>query len=369
MQKSKKGELLDIPADYRLSAYDFELPDEYIAPQPAQYRDASRLLLIDRKKGTLSDKTFADLPELLPPECLLVLNNSKVVPARLYGKRPTGGRVEMLLLTPPPLMDVRPVGAHFEAQAEVLLRASKGPRNGEVLDFGEGLSVTLLSKGDFGKSEVLLRWQGDLGELLQGKGEMPLPPYLARPAEEGDKERYQTVYADEAKAGSAAAPTAGLHFTPELMERLKEKGHSFSSVTLYVGYGTFSPVREEDIRKHRMHREYIEISEETATAIGKARAEGRPVVAVGTTSVRTLEGAYAALGKCSAYRGWTELFLMPGSNFQLTDAMITNFHLPRSSLLIMVSALMGREAALKAYRHAVEKKYRFFSYGDAMLIL
>lgn len=369
MQKLNDHSMTEAPEDFRLEDYAFELPQDRIAAQPAEVRDASKLLLFDRSAGSISDKTFTDLPELLPPHSLLVMNDTKVVPARLFGRRPTGGRVEFLLLTPPPLLVIRTAeeGSH-EAEAEGLLRASKGPREGEVLDFGEGLAVSVLAKGEFGRSTVLMRWQGDLQEHLREKGEMPLPPYIARPAAAADRTRYQTTYADDAKAGSAAAPTAGLHFTPKLIEGLKEKGHGIAHVTLYVGYGTFSPVREYDIRKHIMHKEYIEISKETAAAVRRAKEEGRPVVAVGTTSVRTLEGAYAALGEIGPYAGWTDIFIKPGSTFHVTDAMVTNFHLPRSSLLIMVSAFMGRKKALAAYAHAVEHGYRFFSYGDAMLI-
>lgn len=317
---------------------------------------------------------FSDLPELLPPGTLLVGNNSRVAAARLYGVKPSGGRVEFLLLTPPPLIEPieRPGGWH-EADVEGLLRASKPTRPGTELIFSDDLRLIVGDKGAFGRISGRLIWRGELHALIDRLGWMPLPPYIKRDGVESeqteDRARYQTVYARADKAGSAAAPTAGLHFTDELRGRLDERSIGWAEVTLYVGYGTFSPVRTQDIREHTMHAEYIEIDEENAASIAAAKAEGRPVTAVGTTSVRTLESVHALRGRIEPFAGWTDLYLYPGAQFHVVDHMITNFHLPGSSLLIMVSAFSGREIMLDAYRRALDEGFRFFSYGDAMLIL
>lgn len=358
-----------IPADFDLHSYRYDLPQDRIAQEPPAQRGGSKLLLLDRAEGRDERHVFADLPDLLPEGALLVANNSRVLPARLYGHKPSGGRVEFLLLTPLPLLRPEP-GPHgtLTAEAECLLKATKGPRPGERADFDSDLSLEVLTRGEFGRSLVRLAWRGDLAALFQRLGHMPLPPYIHRPDTPEDQERYQTTYADPGKAGSVAAPTAGLHFTPELRRTLAERGLSWAEVTLYVGYGTFSPVRCRDIREHAMHEEWIEVPSATAEAVNRAKAEGRPVVAVGTTSARSLEGMYAALGRVGAYTGPTDLFLYPGREFHVLDMLLTNFHLPESSLLIMVSALAGRERILEAYRNALSSGFRFFSYGDAMLI-
>lgn len=362
----------DIPEDFRLSSYTYDLPEERIAQAPSPRRDASRLLVLDRASGAMAIDTFASIVGRVPEGALLVANNSRVLPARVFGHKPSGGRVEFLLLTPLPLLleAAREDGrGGFAAQAEGLLRASKGPRPGEIVRFDEHFALDVLERGEFGRARVRLRWRGDLAGLFLRLGHYPLPPYIRRPDTPEDAKRYQTVYAAETKLGSVAAPTAGLHFTPEVRAALAARGVGWAEVTLYVGYGTFSPVRCADIREHVMHREYVEVSQETAAAVARARREGRPVVAVGTTSVRALEGAHRATGSIAPYTGWTDIYITPGYAFTTVDHLLTNFHLPESSLLIMVSALAGRGPILRAYRHALDNGLRFFSYGDAMLIL
>nr|WP_029896428.1 tRNA preQ1(34) S-adenosylmethionine ribosyltransferase-isomerase QueA [Desulfohalovibrio reitneri] len=355
--------------DLLLSSYGFELPEEQIAQHPPRERGASRIMVLDRRSGETSEAAFADLPDLLPPGALLVANDSAVVPARVAGTRPTGGRVELLLLTPPPLLQPgETADGSRTAEAEGLLKASKRIPEGEVLTFPEGLTAEVLRRGDFGRHALRLTWRGDLGEVLSRAGAVPLPPYIRRAPEDMDRERYQTVYADAARAGSVAAPTAGLHFTPDLRERLVEAGFGWTSVTLYVGYGTFSPIRVEDLREHHMHAEWIEVGPETAEAVARAKAEGRPVVAVGTTSARVLEGMHQALGHVGAFRGETDIFMRPGYEFKVVDGLLTNFHLPFSSLILLVSAFAGRRRILETYARAVRSGFRFFSYGDAMLI-
>lgn len=357
--------------DFFLSSYSYELPEDSIAQSPAQKRDLSKLLVLDRAKPDLAISSFAHLAEHIPDNALLVANNSKVLPARVFGAKASGGRVEFLLLTPLPLIaeKTQTQGAWSVAEVEGLLRASKATKTGQRIDFSPRFRLEVITRGEFGKSLVRLFWQGELAALFRDLGHYPLPPYIKRPDTAEDAKRYQTIYAEDAKLGSVAAPTAGLHFTPEVRGSLARRGIQWAEVTLYVGYGTFSPVREPDIRNHQMHAEYIEMLAETARAVGQAKAQGRPIVAVGTTSVRTLEGAFAATGTIAPYAGWTSIFISPGYEFKVVDKLLTNFHLPESSLLIMVSALVGREAALAAYRTALENNFRFFSYGDAMLIL
>lgn len=360
-------------ADYLLASYTYDLPEDQIAQHPSGERGGSRLLVLDRTTGVVTHSTFADLCEHLPKGALLVVNNSKVLPARLLGHRPTGGKVEFLLLTPLPLITPLATTTATEpgwqvAEVEGLLRASKPLRPGDVLAFGEHIRVEVVQRGEFGRSKVLLHWHGDLPQLFVDNGHLPLPPYIRRGDGAEDRSRYQTVYAREDRLGSVAAPTAGLHFTPALRDALAARGHQWAEVTLYVGYGTFSPVRCEDIREHAMHREFIEVTEATVEAIRNAKAEGRPVVAVGTTSSRVLEGVVRECGELVPFSGWTDIFIYPGYVFKVVDHLITNFHLPESSLLMLVSALTGREKMLAAYEEAVREGYRFFSYGDAMLI-
>lgn len=367
------------PEDILLESYDFPLPEASIAQFPPEARGASRLLVMDRRDTPSGapprHAMFSELARWLPAGALIVANNSRVLPARLAGRREsTGGKVEFLLLTPLPLLlagapaDSPPAATHGTAVAEGLVRCGGRLREGERLSLNGGIRLTLLKKGPFGRHSVRLDWQGDLAAAFIKAGEIPLPPYIRRPAGRNDAERYQTVYARADKTGSAAAPTAGLHFTPELRRQLAERGFSWREITLYVGYGTFSPVRCRDIREHRIHSEYMEIPDETARAVRQAKAEGRPVVAVGTTSARALEGVAAQCGDVRPFTGWTDIFLYPGRPFRVIDALVTNFHLPGSSLLMLVSAFAGRKRILAAYAEAVSRGYRFFSYGDAMLI-
>lgn len=357
-----------IPPEFNLQSYDFDLPESQIAQDPTDIRGASRLLVLDRASGAVSDAMFADIPDLLPRDALLVVNNTKVLPARLLGHKDSGGRVEFLMLTPLALIEstAGPEGRHT-AEAEGLLKASKGPRPGELLRF-PGIDILVLKKGDFGRAAVRMTWTGNLAEHFLNQGHIPLPPYIRREDSAADQTRYQTVYSREDKLGSVAAPTAGLHFTPEIMSALQSRGISLAEVTLYVGYGTFSPVRVEDIRNHVMHAEYAEVPKETASAIKEAKAAGRPVIAVGTTTTRTLESMASTLGEIAPFRGWTDIFIRPGYRFKVVDQLVTNFHLPRSSLIIMVSTLAGRRNIRAAYAYAVRHGFRFFSYGDAMLI-
>ena len=354
-----------------LDAYRFDLPDDRIADRPCEKRDACRLLVYDRAAGATTDAVFADLPDFLPQGALLVANDTKVAPVRLLGRKPSGGAVEFLLATPVALLRglTDPATGWTAAPASGLLRVSRPPRPGDRIDFAEDLSITVTSRGAFGHTGVILFWRGALPDVLGRIGHVPLPPYIRRPDDADDRQTYQTVYARDDKLGSAAAPTAGLHFTPELLSRLRARGFGFATVTCHVGLGTFSPVRVADIRRHAMHREWIELPEATASAVTAAKAEGRAVVAVGTTAARTLEGVVRETGELRPFAGETDIFIRPGHRFQVLDSMITNFHLPGSSLVIMLAALAGRQKLLAAYRHAIDAGYRFFSYGDAMLVL
>lgn len=356
--------------DFDLESYYYELPQELIAQRPAADRDMSRLMLLDRVSGETCSRGFGDLPDILPQGALIVVNDSRVLPARLYGNKPSGGKVEFLLLTPLPLLEIRAdsVSGLSRAEAQGLIKASKAVRSGDSIVFTDDLSLTVIEPLEYGRCLVELAWRGDLSDLFLKLGHQPLPPYIRRPDTAEDAERYQTVYADHAKTGSVAAPTAGLHFTPGIRSRLKDEGFEWAAVTLYVGYGTFSPVREDDVRRHLMHSEYLEIPQSTATAISKAKERGRPVVAVGTTTVRALEGAFLASHAVQPFAGWTDLFILPGFKFNVVDHLLTNFHLPRSSLLMMISAFAGRESVLRAYRQAIKEGFRFYSYGDAMFI-
>lgn len=358
-------------ADDLLASYRFELPPERIAERPCSRRDACRLLVLDRKTGATSDAVFTDLPDLLPPGALLVANDTKVAPVRLLGHKPTGGAVEFLLTTPVALLrpTVDPATGWFVAPAAGLLRISRPPKPGNRLAFAPDLALTVTRRGAFGHTEVLLTWQGALPDILGRIGHVPLPPYIHRADDADDRTTYQTVYARDDKLGSAAAPTAGLHFTEALLAGLRRCGFGFATVTCHVGIGTFSPVRAEDIRQHHMHAEWIEVPADTAAAVAEAKSAGRPVIAVGTTAARTLEGAFAQTGAVAPFAGETDIFIRPGYRFRVLSGMVTNFHLPGSSLVIMLAALAGRQTLLAAYRRAIDAGYRFFSYGDAMLVL
>lgn len=337
-----------------LSDFDYDLPEELIAQHPCESRDGCRLMVLDRSRKSITHRHFYNLGEYLKPGDTLVFNDTKVIPARLIGtKKETGGKVEVFLLT-----------RKQADEWEVLVKPGKKARPGTTIEFGEELSCEVLTTTDFGGRIVKFHYQGIFEEILDRLGETPLPPYIKEKLE--DKDRYQTVYAKE--RGSAAAPTAGLHFTKELMQTLKAAGINLAFVTLHVGLGTFRPVHEKDITQHVMHREYYSLSEETARLVTETKKAGKRVIAVGTTAVRTLETACTDQG-LAAKSGWTGIFIYPGYRFKAIDGLITNFHLPQSTLLMLVSALAGREYILKAYEQAVEEKYRFFSFGDAMLIL
>ena len=338
----------------KTSDFDFQLPEELIAQTPMERRDASRLLTLDRESGAVGHHHFYDLPRFLRPGDCLVLNDSRVLPARLIGNRPTGGVCEVLLL-------VDKGGDLWEC----LVRPGRKLKPGAQVIFGDGqLTATVEEELNDGKRAVRFRYQGIFLEILEQLGRMPLPPYIK--AELQDQERYQTVYSKV--VGSAAAPTAGLHFTPELLEQVGEMGVKVCYVTLHVGLGTFRPVKAEDIADHEMHSEFCQISQETADIINETKRNGGRVICVGTTSCRTVESFAAEDGTMSERSGWTSIFIYPGYKFKVLDALITNFHLPQSTLIMLVSALAGREHVLAAYEEAVREKYRFFSFGDAMFI-
>lgn len=333
--------------------YDYDLPQELIAQTPLKNRSDSRLMVLNRKNKTIEHKSFSDIVDLLTKNDVLVLNDTKVIPARLYGhKEDTGAVIEILLL--------KDEGNNIW---QTLAKPQRRVKVGGIISFGDGrLKARCISKEDMGVCRFELLYDGILVEILDALGEMPLPPYIHEKLEQ--KDRYQTVYAKN--PGSAAAPTAGLHFTPELLNRLKNKGVELIYITLHVGLGTFRPVEEDDLTNHVMHSEYYEISEEAAGRLNAAKRDGKRIIAVGTTSTRTLESAYDnGFKPCCAD---TSIFIYPGYTFQAIDAQITNFHLPKSTLIMLVSAFAGREFILEAYKKAVDEKYRFFSFGDAMLI-
>ena len=335
----------------RRSDFHFDLPACQIAQQPLEERSASRLLTLDGSTGRRADRAFRDLVDLLRPEDLLIVNDTRVIPARLFGHKQTGGRVEVLL--------ERLTG---ERSARVQLRASKTPRAGTALSFEGGATARVAGRhGEFFE----LEFDQPLGPYLTQFGHVPLPPYIRRQDVGEDRERYQTVYSQN--PGAVAAPTAGLHFDDEMLAALEARGVRRTAVTLHVGAGTFQPVRVDDLRDHQMHAETIEVGPEVVAAVAETRARNGRVVAVGTTVVRSLETA-AADGELAAWQGESRLFIYPGYRFRVVDALITNFHLPESTLLMLVSAFAGTDAVLDAYRHAVAAGYRFFSYGDAMFL-
>lgn len=332
--------------------FDYDLPQELIAQHPMEPRDHSRLLVVDKKTGEIEHKHFYDLVNYLKPGDVLVFNDTRVIPARLHGTKDTGAHVEVFLLTRRDATDW-----------EVLVRPGKKLQVGAKINFSDELSCEVIEHTDFGGRVVRFKYDGIFEEILDRLGETPLPPYITAPLE--DKERYQTVYNRE--RGSAAAPTAGLHFTKELLQKIKEIGCEEVFVTLHVGLGTFRPVSEAKIEDHKMHKEFYTVSQEAADAVNKAKAEGRRIIAVGTTAVRTLEAA-GADGQLHAGSSWTNIFIYPGYKFRLVDDLVTNFHLPQSTLLMLVSTLSTREIMLQTYKKAFEEKYRFFSFGDAMFI-
>ena len=369
----------------RLSDFDFHLPPERIAQRPLAQRDASRMLILDRAKQSWEDSTFATFCDRLRGDELIVVNNARVIPARLYGRR-VGVRAEK------PGRNRRTLREFLSSEIEILLtrqissdewealvRPGKKMRVGERVEFGGGeLSAEVLDRGEYGLRRIRLTAKGDVNQAIERLGHIPLPPYIAREDEPEDRERYQTIFAD--RPGAVAAPTAGLHFSPAILEKLRERKIEMAAITLDVGLGTFQPIHEEEIEQHKIHSERYEISEQAAAAITRARRDARPILAVGTTVVRALEdaaaksatrhggNASAAASLVHAGAAEAEIFIKPGHEFRAVDQLLTNFHLPQSTLLVLVSAFAGRELILRAYRHAVESEYRFYSYGDCMWI-
>ncbi|MCY6483615.1 tRNA preQ1(34) S-adenosylmethionine ribosyltransferase-isomerase QueA [Clostridium aestuarii] len=339
----------------KVKDFDYYLPQELIAQHPAEKRDKSRLMVVDKNTGEIEHKIFKDIIDYLKPGDCLVLNNTRVLPARLIGaKENTGGKIEFLLLK---RID--------EKKWETLVKPGKRAKIGSRFEFGDGkLKAEVKSMGEDGSRIVEFEYEGIFEEVLDELGQMPLPPYITEKLE--DKERYQTVYSKE--PGSAAAPTAGLHFTEELMKKVKEKGVKIAFLTLHVGLGTFRPVKVENIQEHHMHSEYYTMSKETADTINETKENGGRIIAVGTTSCRTLETIGNENGKVKEQSGWTDIFIYPGCKFKIIDALITNFHLPQSTLLMLVSAFSSKEIIMNAYEKAVSEKYRFFSFGDSMII-
>lgn len=342
----------------RTEDFDYELPQGLIASEPVERRDSSRLLVLERRGGVVSDRRFTDLIDHLSAGDALVVNDSRVFPARLLGRKPTGARAEILLLNPLP----SDAGVHVW---RALVRPGGKLKPGREVEVAADFRVRIEGSHEDGTRRVRLLGDGDPWALIEMHGQVPLPPYIRRPSEERDRERYQTVYARE--RGSVAAPTAGLHFTPELIARVEAAGVSVARITLHVGVGTFRPVDAERLEEHEMHLERYSVSEGTARLLNRVREGGGRVWAVGTTSARTLETVVTRDGGYVAGDGWTDLFIHPPYQFEGVDGLLTNFHLPRSSLLMLVCAFAGRERVLGAYRHAIEERYRFYSYGDAML--
>ncbi len=342
---------------FDIKEYDYYLPPELIAQVPLKERDKSRLMILYKNKGEWEDRFFFELPLFVKEGDLIVVNNSRVIPARLYGRKTTGGKAELLVLS-------------GEGNQRICLIKTKKPKKGTVIVFENGLKGIIEEVLEDGKVKVSFDYNSDLNEYLEKKGYVPVPPYIKRekndPLYAIDKERYQTIFAKE--KGSIAAPTAGLHFSEELIKKLREKKVKISYITLHVGYGTFKPVKTEDIRKHEIGEEYYQIPQKTAELINKTKEKGGRIIAVGTTVVRTLETVALEEGRIVPKKGFTNLLITPGFKFRVVDALITNFHLPKSSLLFLVAAFAGLDLIKKAYEHAIQKRYRFYSYGDAMFI-
>jgi len=349
---------------YLLEDYNYNLPEALIAQNPVAQRDRSRLLFVDRKTRMLGHHRFFDICDLLTPSDVLVVNNTAVIPARLVGQKETGGRAEVLILGYPDGGKDRMDTGEFICRC--MIKTSKRPKDGATLFFDQGLTAEIIDFKD-GIYRVKFLYNGRFETLLDRIGRIPLPPYIKRSDSKDDRTFYQTVYASQ--KGAVAAPTAGLHFSESLLEKLRKKGVKIVAITLHVSYGTFLPVRVSDIRDHRIHSEWYFIGKQTADVINREKAKGNRIVAVGTTCVRTLEYASNQSGVVAHGSGNCDLFIYPGYGFNVVDAMITNFHLPKSTLLMLVSAFAGRETVLKAYEAAIRERYRFFSYGDAMLIV
>ncbi len=340
----------------KTSDFYYDLPEELIAQDPLEDRSSSRLLALDKKTGETEHCVFREVVDYLEPGDCLVINDTKVLPARLIGaKEETGARIEVLLLK-----------RGSDDVCETLVKPGRKAKSGTRISFGDGLLTgEVVDIVDEGNRLIRFEYEGIFEEILDQLGQMPLPPYITHQLK--DKERYNTVYAEH--PGSAAAPTAGLHFTPELLEEIKEKGVDIAHVTLHVGLGTFRPVKVDDVENHHMHSEFYMIDEAAAEKINRAKENGKRVICVGTTSCRTIESAADEYGRIKACSGWTDIFIYPGYQFKILDALITNFHLPESTLVMLVSALAGREHVLAAYEEAVKERYRFFSFGDAMFIV
>lgn len=358
--------------DLKLSAYDYHLPDENIAQFPAGKRDHSRLLVLNRTSGEIEHLHFHQIIRMFSPGDLLVVNNTKVFPARLSGRKQSGGKAEVFLLNYPAADNRNRSGSDMVCyRTDALIKSSRPPKQGSHIVIDARCYCTIVENLGRGKwlIELLVPADVALDDLLDQAGDVPLPPYIKRAdgASPEDSGRYQTVYAD--RPGAVAAPTAGLHFTDELIRELTRKGVERTSITLHVGYGTFAPVETQDIRNHRIHREYIEISTQTADTINRVKAKGGTIWAVGTTTVRSLEFSVGEDNRVKAIQDWCDLYITPGFTFRIIDNLITNFHLPQSSLLFLVSALCGRQNILDCYQTAIEQDYRFFSYGDAMAII
>lgn len=350
-----------------ISEFDYNLPEELIAQMPSDKRENSKMMVLDRENKTIEHKHFFDIVDYIDDNCILVLNNTKVLPARLYGRKDTGAKIEVFLL------EVDKSNTDKDKCIwKALIKPSKRVKPDTIIKISDELSVKILEKlEDDGEWQIEMLYEGDLFEILHRVGNIPLPPYIERKMQSDeikhfDMERYQTVYAKD--EGSVAAPTAGLHFTKDILEKLKAKGVEIVYITLNVGLGTFRPVKCENILDHKMHSETFEITQEAANKINKAKESGKKIVAVGTTTVRTLETAYQQFGCIKACHSHSELFIYPPYEFKVIDRLITNFHLPKSTLLMLVSALAGKDFILKAYEEAIKNKYRFFSYGDCMFI-
>jgi S-adenosylmethionine:tRNA ribosyltransferase-isomerase len=357
--------------DFSLESYNYILPEQNIAQHPAEKREHSKLLVLNRKNKTREHKVFSDIIDMIPPGDILVVNDTKVFPARLHGRKSTGGKVEIFLLELPIPSDLSDTNdTTHSAKATALLKSSKKPKPDSILTITDQLHCKIIENLDGGKALVEMQYPANfnLTELLNDCGQIPLPPYIMRNqgSTDQDRDRYQTVYARQ--EGAVAAPTAGLHFTEELLQKLESKGVSTAKVTLHVGYGTFAPVRVDDIEEHSIHEEYLHISGDNAQKINDIKREGGKVWAVGTTTVRALEYSADETAPVHPVSGWCDLYIIPGFNFKVIDNLITNFHLPQSSLLFLVSALCGRQTLLESYEEAIEKDYRFYSYGDAMVI-
>lgn len=346
---------------FRLEDYNFELPDRLIAKYPLTERHNSKLMVLHRGHGRWEHRRFCDLPDILSETDCLILNDTKVFPARLFGKKPTGGRVEVVLLNFPSVVE------EGRALSEALVRSSKPLRPGQRIIVGTDLEIEIMEGADDWIKKISLMYDGELLKALETHGHVPLPPYIRRQDEDLDKKRYQTIFAKN--IGSVAAPTAGLHFSDALLKQLKDIGVKIAYITLHVGYGTFAPVRTEDIREHKIHSEWIDVPSSALQLVRTAKANGSRIICVGTTTVRALEYVFKEFESADSYSGPCDLYIYPGFTFRATDAIITNFHLPKSSLLILVSAFAGRDLILSAYNEAVKAQYRFYSYGDSMLIL